>query len=364
MIDILKGPDKAQRGTPYAPTRRWANEQLQFDLNKIIQYRRGLVRRVPSDHLLLRLLETLGVDVRQTDQSYVWEVSDNALRIANAFQLTSMWGHGRPFTPGIFYGPDVKEVIIANLDDFDIKKAALEWETLQPIRILSHPYNDLALPTLDGKGEGLEGVQGWAVFSINIPMLALQYKYWVSTHVTGKDDPDPNTLFLGQYPLANMLFSHLDLTLYNRLQAMDFEEPTQSLKNANPFYLSFQQAGQVDRTINYALDFMDRAGYSFDDWLDCVPQVSASNLHQWLALPDLAFVSQTEWAIFLARLTTLSWLLRHNAKVGSRRNNEYIVNIRRWVQRMRYGRFFHQGLQGPNLREVEGLVDNLIMPYL
>lgn len=364
MIDILKGPDKAQRGRPAAPTQRWANEQLRFDLNKIIQYRRGLVRRVPADHLLLRLLETLGVSVHQTDQEYVWEVSDNALRIANAFQLTSMWGHGHPFTPGIFYGPDMNEVLIANLDDFDVKEAVVAWEDLQPIRVISHPYNDLALPTLDGKGEGLEGIPGWAVFAVNIPMLALQYKCWVAAYVTGKEDPAPNTLFLGQYPLANLLHSHLDLSLYNRLQALDFEEPTQVLKNTNPFYLNFQQAGQLDRTVNYALDFMDRASYSFDDWLDCVPQVSASNVHHWLALPDLAFVSQTEWAIFLARLPTMAWLLRHNAKVGSHRNTEYIVNIRRWVQRMRYGRFFHQGLQGAHLREVQELVDNLLMPYL
>jgi hypothetical protein len=364
MIDILKGADTAQRGLPSPPTRRGATEQLRYDLDKVIQYRRGLERRVDSDHLLLRLLETLNVSVDQTDQDYVWEVSDNALRIANTFQMTSMWGHGRPFSPGVFFGPTVKEVLIANIDDFSVKEASKGWEDLRPIRPIAHPYNDLSLPTLDGNGEGLNEVTGWAVVTINIPMLALQYKRWVETFVKGVQDPPPNTLFLGRYPLANMLYGHLDLCMYNRLMAFDFEEATQTLKNTNPFYLNFQQGGQTDRMIQYAVDFMQRAGYSFDDWLDCVPQVTATNVHEWLALPDVTFTTQVEWAIFLARLPTMVWLLRHNVKVASNRNNDYIIAIRHWVQRMRNGRFFHQGLQGALLRDVESIVDNDLMPYL
>lgn len=364
MIDILKGPDRAQRGLPSPPTRRGATEQLKYDLNKVIDYRRDLVRRVESDHFLIRFLESLNINMDQTDQEYVWEVSDNALRVANAFNMTSMWGHGRPFSPGVFFGPEVNEVLIASIDDFDVKEASANWVDLRPIRPITHPYNDLSLPTLDGQGEGVEGIRGWAVLTINVPMLALQYKRWVETFVKGVQDPPPNNLFLGRYPLANLLYGHLDLCLYNRLMALDMEDETQTLRNTNPFYLNFQQAGQTDRMIQYAVDFMQRGSYSFDDWLDCVPQVTATNVHEWLALPDLTFTSQVEWAIFLSRLPTMGWLLRHNAKVQSTRNNDYIVAIRHWVQRMRNGRFFHQGLQGALLRDVEGIVDNTIMPYI
>jgi hypothetical protein len=234
-----------------------------------------------------------------------------------------------------------------------------------PIRVMSHPYNDLNLPYLDGYGEGLEAVEGWSVSVINIPMLAFQHKCWWEVYCKNSpDSPPPIMLFFSRYPLANMLASHLDITLLNRTMAMDLEAPLQELKNANPFYVNFQQAGQTDRMINQALTFMQRTNLSFDDWLDCVPQCCVDNVHDWLALPDLRFVSQVEWAIFMARLPVMGWLLAHNAKVGSSFNNSYVINIRHWVQRMQNGRFFHQGLHGEQLAEVQGIIDQTILPYI
>jgi hypothetical protein len=365
MYDILKGQDVFQRALPSPPTRRWAVEQLRHELDKVIQYRRGNARRVDSDHLLVRLIESLDISVLLSDQDYVWGVSDNALRVANALKMTSMWGHGGPFSPGVFYSTFTTEVVIAVIDDFDVKEARKHWEDLMPIRVMTHPFNDLNLPYLDGYGDGLETIEGWAVTVVNIPMLAFQHKCWWETYCKNNpDSPPPISLFFGRYPLTNMLASHLDITLLNRTMAMDLEQPLQELKNANPFYVNFQQAGQTDRMIDYALTFMQRSNLSFDDWLDAVPQASVNNVHEWLALPDLRFVTQVEWAIFLARLPVMGWLLAHNAKLDSRYNNQYVINIRHWVQRMKSGRFFHQGLRGEQLAEVTRIIDQTIVPYI
>ena len=364
MYDILKGQGIYQRALPSPPSKRWAVEQLVFEREKVIQYRRGLPRKVGGQYLLLRLLESLDINMSLSDQDYVWAIEDIALRLSNSFHMTSMWGHGSPFTPGIFYGDGVKEVLFVCTDQFDIPQARLQWEELMPIRVMSHPYADFTLPYLDGTGDGLKG-EGWAVVVINLPMLAFQHKCWWEKYVKGNPDSPPGlNLFFNRFPLANLLRSHMDITLLNRVMAMDMETPILKQEDPNPFYVGYQQSGQTDRMIQQALVFMQRSNLSFDDLLDCIPQTAVPNVHEWLGLPDITFVTQVEWAIFVARLPVMGWLLAHDAKTRSSFNNQYIVNIRHWVQRMQNGRFYHQGLRGQLLEDVLHIVEQTIQPYL
>lgn len=363
MIDILKGEGIYQRALPSPPSKRYAVEQLRFELEKVIKYRRGLPRKVGGQYLLLRLLQSLDTSITLGDQQYVWAIEDVALRIANSFRMTSLYGHGQPLS-GICYGDDVKEVWLAVTDSFDLSEARKQWEELMPIRVMSHPYNDFTLPYLDGTGEGLKG-GGWAVLEVNVPMLAFQYKCWWETYVKNAPDSPPGlNLFFNRYPLANLLRSHLDITLLNRTMTMDMEGEIETQTDPNPFYVNFQQAGQSDRMILQALTFMQRTNFSFDDWLDCIPQACAPNVHEWLALPDMPFTTQVEWAYFVARLNVMGWLLAHNAKLDSAYNNLYVVNIRHWVQRMRNGRFFHQGLRGTDFDAIEAIINQTIDPYI
>jgi hypothetical protein len=364
MIDVLKGADYLARALPAPPTKRWMLETLRDNLNKVITYRRQLPRKIMSQHLLMKLLDSLAVDLRSGDQTYVWGVEDVALKVANSLRMTSLYGHGLVFSPGAFYGPQAKEIVITTIDAFNIKEARTNWKDLMPIRVITHGIGDFTLPYLDGSGEGIAN-PGWVVIAINVPMLAFQHKCWWEEFAESyPDSPLGLNVFLSQYPLANLLRSHLDITLLNRTMSMDFEANIPPQKDPNPFYLNFQQAGQVDRTILYALTFMSRSNLSFDDWLDCIPQVSAENVHDWLVLPDLMFTTQVEWAFFVARLPVMTWLLAHNASVGSSFNTAYVVAIRHWVQRMSNGRFYHQGLRGSFLEDILKQVNEKLMPYL
>jgi len=363
MLDILKGVDRFHRALPSPPSRRYAVEQLRYELEKVIRYRRGLPRTVKGQYPLLRLLQSLDINLALPDQDYIWAIEDIALRISNVFHMTSTWGHGYPLA-GWCYGEDVREVWIASIDPFDVVEARKRWEELMPIRVMTHPYNDFTLPYLDGSGEGLKG-GGWAVLEVNLPMLAFQHKCWWETYVRGNLDSPPGlNLFFNRYPLANLLHSHLDITLLNRTMALDSEAPIRPQADPNPFYVGFQQAGQTDRMLQQALVFMQRSNLSFDDWLDMVPQASVEDVHDWLALPNLTFTTQVEWAIFVARLPVLGWLLAHNAKLDSTYNNAYVVRIRWWMQRMRSGRFFHQGLHGRDLDDIERIIRQTIDPYI
>jgi hypothetical protein len=363
MFDILKGPDRFSRSLPALPHKRQAVETLRFDLNKVISYRRGLGRKVDSNHLLVRLLGSLNVSLTLKDEPYVWGVMDNALALASSLRLTSAWGPGKVHTPGVFYGPGVEEVIVACIDPFDVTSARNQWEQLSPIRVMCHPYNDFTLPYLDGTGEGLTG-GGRAVLVINVAMLAFQHRCWWEHMVRGNPDSPPSVnQFLAAYPLANLLNSHLDITLANRLMAQALDRPIVEQVDPNPFYVGYRHAN-IDSMLREALEYMRKRTLSFDDWISAIPQASVEDLHTWLALPDLAFTTQVEWAFFMARLPILGFLLAFNAQQDSTFNLQYVNQITHWVRRMRNGRLYNQGLRGDMAEQVLDDITQTIDPYL
>ncbi len=79
-------------------------------------------------------------------------------------------------------------------------------------------------------------------------------------------------------------------------------------KDPNPFYLNFR-CDLVDRVIIETLQYMRSTRLTFDDWVSALPVVSASDYHEVLKLPELAFTSQVEWAIFISRMHVLGFLL-------------------------------------------------------
>lgn len=364
MHDFLKGPSRFSRSLPGLPHRRQAVETMRMNLARVVDYRRELGRRVSGSHLLVRLLQSLNVSLSRPDQEYVWAVQDVGLMVANTLRLTSIYGAGHLHTPGAFYGPEVSEVIIATIDDFDLMEARRNWQTLMPVRVLAHPYNDFTLPHLDGSGEGLAG-GGQVVLSINVGMLAFQYKCWWEGAVRDISDSTMGVeKFLTAYPMANLLPAHMDITLANRIMARVLNLPILQQDDPNPFYVGFRTTALIEPLISETLEYLRRGNLSFDDAISAMPMASVADYHSWLTLPELAFQSQVEWAIFLARLPLMRFLLAWNAQIDSTVNEMYLMRIRIWIARMKNGRLFNQALRGNRSTAVLDEITQTIEPYL
>lgn len=364
MFDILKGPDRFSRSLPALPHKRKALETLNYNLTKVVNYRRTQHRAVNGSFLLSRLLGSLNVNLAMRDEAFVEAVSDQGLRVANSLRLTSPWSAGQLFSPGVFYGPHATEVIIATVDSFDPAEARAIWEQLEPIRALTHSMADFSLPYLDGSGEGILGGNMLTVIVVNVAMLAFQYKCWWEKYVDGNPDSPPGmNLFFGAYPLANMLSSHLDITMANRLMCQARNMAIVSEDDPNPFYLNYA-VNYVSPMLGEALDYMRKRTLSFDDWISAMPMATVPDYHDRLVLPDLAFITQMEWAIFVSRLPILGFLLWLNAEQDSSFNQQYVNNIRHWVRRMKNGRLFSSALRGEAADFVMLRIAQTIDPYL
>lgn len=301
-------------------------------LATVTSFYRSHAGRVDGSHFLIKLIYGVGVPRALPLDRFYAMCQRVSLGVAMANKMTSSVSKGDLFK-GVFYGKGVTEVLIGHDEDFDFEDAAKNWQQLRPIRVLSHPKSDLGLKIPDGTGDGLE--EGVAVIAINIPMLALQYRQWSEIEWAraeeAGDSPAGITQFIYSYPLTNMLYSHLDVTLFNRLYNLLNGIPLASINAKHSFFLT-DYTNKLNKVQKQQLDILSRSQRKFNGMLETIPMVSCSTLAELAHLPDIAPTRQVIWALALSRLEMLSFLFKASALEPRTRNGAEVNRIVRNFQ--------------------------------
>lgn len=361
MYQLLQESPLQLGGGLIYPEFRRVRDGLRLSVERIKHYRRMNPRNIPGGHLLLRLLQNIPASQKLDAQTYNDKVADIALLFTQSFKLTSALSKGRVWRPGPFLGKQVTEVIIANTDTWDVEVGLANWEELTPIRYLYHPMSTLKLPVTDAQFASTEA--GIAVITINVPMLASQYRAWRLAF--GQTDESPRTIghFLQAYPLPNMLDSQIDIAILNRLIGAYFGTKPVAEPFRHPFYLT-DWSTEVDAVLEKWLNNVGPKRWDFDTLVSHIPTVSADNLHHTLQLPEMAFTTQLQWAVMLSRLSLVTFLVQFNKSTDNERNQKYLNYIKRWLRYMEGNTTLRSALPADLFEDVTVLVDYGIKPYL
>lgn len=360
MYQLFKVGPLPNRGEQILPDFRRIRAGLQQNLAKVIEFRRlnphGLNGR---PHLLVKLLQNLNIPLSLDAEIYADKVTDVALPVAAALKLTSPLHQGKAFSPGVFYGEHVTEVIWANIDDFDW---SVPWKDWQPIRVLYHPKNDLAMEVPDGLHDSQEA--GMAVISVNVPQLATMYKlYRDEEKRMGREQQRSIQQFLMELPLPNMLHSHVDIAVMNRLICRYFGVDMLKIKPHHSYYLT-DWTDDVDRALDKTLAFWQGKDFTFDALVSQIPTVSGKDLHELMALPGLASVRQVQWAVVIARLAVVVFLVQYNAQNQNTANQQYLNYLRRYLTQMDLFQVMRQALPASRYEDVTTLLVEGVSAYL
>ena len=321
------------------------------------------VRNVPNEHILIKLLFGLNVSFRRDYQNYVDIAGDLAVGLSSQLRMTSSLNHGFAFEKGPFYGSGVTEILIATDSEFDVEDAVVNWRDLEPITVLRHPFTDLSLGRPDGQYEASDET-GIAVIAINVAMLALQYRRWVEEEKYASEDTKQTMhQFVSRYPLTNMVASHLDVAVFNRLAATLNEEPTQPFKRVHPFYIP-DYTDKVDRVLEKLLDIQRSRRTAFDHMLAAIPLITADTMLDAMRLPQVVPTRQIKWALIVARIPLIKFLVKLNNDTQNPTNKMYLSKLRLALREMRSDRTLHQGLSRALLEEIETDIGNKIEAYL
>lgn len=322
-------------GPPVMNAQQWPyiKHGLSANLARVVTFYRRHTMAVEAQHFLVRILQSISVPLSLPVERYYDNVDRMALNLSMALKMTSSIYAGAMF-PGTFYGPGCSEVLIAQDESFDPVFADRNWENLSPVKVLRHPRSDLELNLPDGKKIGTEF--GLAVIEINITLLAIQYRAWRKQEVDiAEETKDPQRTvmqFVHMYVLPNMMFSHLDYAIFNRISNLSRAKQSGESNVKHPFYIT-DFSEKADQALSIVLENLSKIGRDFNGILYNVPAVTKTSMREVLRLPDVLANRQVNWGLVVARLPAVR-LLIDASKDGANTRNQSEVNtlLREFLQ--------------------------------
>lgn len=307
----------------------YIHDSLTRNLNQVITHYRRFPVAVESSHFLIKLLTNIGIYRNTTFEQFCDTVFAKSLGSVTPLGMTSALSRGVLFD-GVFYGEGVKEIIIAHDEDFNLQDARQNWRDLEPVKVLSHPKSDLGLMIPNGTSYNAE--EGLAVISINLPMLAVQYREFrlLEDRIAEESGESPRSImqFIHAYPLNNMLRSHLDCVLFNRLNNTLQGIPFGYCKKRHPFQL-LDVTSKLNELNKLQIELFKNSHRKFDGVMKEILLVTCNNLQEFSVLPECAPTRQVIWALAVARIPILAFLARSSGKDWRTINGSDVNRIQR-----------------------------------
>lgn len=326
MYSLFQYDPKIEYGTLHLSEWTYLKDGFTRNLLALFDHYRHNSYSVKPDHLLCRIIQSIGIPLTLNSDRYMSNVYALGLTLASPFQLTSSINSGKVFN-GVFYGKGNQEILIATDEWFDINKVEKNWRNLTPVRVITHPFTDLEMNIPDGQVKSRE--QGLVVLSINIALLAVMWRAFYQNELAMQTaNPEyvmRNVMqFVAMYVLPNMLASHLDFALFNRIDRLQRKLPVHKTRSMHPVYQT-DYSKQVTALQLRMLSILERSNYSFGATLFFIPAVERENMEKVMLMPSMTPTRQVLWAMVIARLGVLKFLI-NTAKYGAKMRDQKEVD--------------------------------------
>lgn len=327
----------------------FVQRMLLREMTRIKTYYRSSNFVVDNDHLLNQLLINLNVSTTRDLESFVRVCGEATERLARAFRLIHpVVSRPTPYH-GTFYNSDTKEFIILHANEFDYNKAYTQWEKLVPIKVHSHCFTDIHGAPINGDYQNSLNESGYAVISINLPMLALQHRAW-KEQVRSQEEVKTQTVnFLFQYPISNMIHRHMEIATINRLINTYNNKPVANKHKSHPI-ATMNMNDRMDSVIMKRLHIIRTGEYKFDQLFNIFNCLYRPNWMTVLRPIDVAPVRSVKWVLELQVLKYFEFFLQVRMDANSTYNRNEITTAWRDLRNLENDTTYFQSAY-PELNE-------------
>lgn len=281
-------------------------------------------KHIDAKNLIARLIYHFQLHFELDDYRYVTRIESQLDSVLRSFGITTISNRGKIHTGGILLGQDTEEIIISDTNRIDTTNLNTKWQSLEPLQYLYHTRTDVNLPIMNNTTAG----KGYGVLKINVPMLMLQYRYWVRSVNANYDQQETIHRFIGRYPIVNLINSYLDIAYFNRLARQSYKLPKTKYPTAHPFYLT-DMTDRLDRTAEMTNDKNSLYLNDIESLAYRIPLIINEDLKQLLVNANGAITLQNEWAYWVAFAPYY----------------KYLVNVLKSNQRFDHGDLFELKLE-------------------
>lgn len=312
---------------------------------------------VKSNHLLVKLIQSITVPKSQALNQYYENVDALASNLSMALKFTSSINKGSIFN-NVFYGQNSNEIIVSFSAPFDLEFANRNWREVSAVRVLRHDRSSLALTPLTGLD--YYSKKEITIIAINIPLLAIQYRAFRNFENTiNENDSQRSAMqFVAGYVLPNMQASHLDHCIFNRIYNLLFNIQNDPFVIKTPFFQT-DYSNKVDHVLNDLLDRFKTTKIRFDGILRTIPMISHNNAFELMSIPKILPTRQVLWALVTARIKALDFLFTINKYSETVENQSSMNRIIRQAIFYRSDATLQYGLTPEIYLDVQSTIDRL-----
>ena len=342
MYSLFTNNYAAITGVIKPPNFELVRRSYLHELDKIINYYRSRAMVVPAQHLLCRLIDVAMVPMQYDVYRYLDVVYARAPYVGKHFKMTSSITYGQPFQ-GVFYGPGCIEYIITEEHPINITEAVANWKSIRAVRVLEHPISDMGLLLPNGRINST--ATGISVIVINIPLLMLQYRCFLESKkaLATEDTVTSPQYFIQQYVLPNMLYSHADIVVFNRLENLYRGRSNSEALMKHPFAI-VQHTAKLDSVLDDVLFKIENARLNYPTYLSNIPAIRMDDAREALMLPDIASTIQVWWLLMYSRIREIKFLLDVGGAKGQASNGVYMSELRMDLKALRSQRAYRKML--------------------
>lgn len=363
MYDFFGEGALRNGGAISAPYFAYLREGITRDIDRTIEYYRERSLIVPNTHILVRLIKSMNVSFNRDWRNYVDTANDKMGSLARTLRMTSSVTTGMVHKPGYLYGIGPEVYIADDSRIKDIDAAVANWRELEPVKILRHPFTDMNCASADGKYKGSDE-KGLVIASVHFGLLAIQFRCWFEQERhTAANTNEPVAEFLRRYPLNNLLRSHMDVCLFNRLYYTYQKFPIAPYKRVHPFNV-IDYTGRLETVFKTLIDGVLDRPRSFEEYLLNLPSLRYESMLETFVLPDVLPTRQVEWALILARMPLITFLMGIAGDRQHANNRHYINRIKESLWDIRNDRSIGNIVPVEIYREFKLQTATYIIPYL
>jgi len=343
------------RGRPLFPKFEFIKRAYERNALQIREYYHSRVFYTDGSHILVKILHHITAPMKYDLLRYDQIVRERAIHASKVFQISSEINVGRSHD-GDFTG--CEEYYVYNEDYYNPYDVERNWKNYSAVKLIEFNKADSTYALPLGSDHG--GNRGTTIFSLNLPLLALQYRMYMLSYSDRIENNGVGTVnqFVSRYVLPNMIEDVIDYSIFNRLyylyRGIDIKD--QDFKYR---FMIYKYDNILDKILYDVIENIENKTLSYYDMLYRIPSVFKNNQLYNLALPDISHTVQIEWMMYYSRMRIMNFLIDIGGERGVNYNMGLLNHARINLKRVLSNPVYQNALNQSQITEMYVFLDKL-----
>lgn len=308
MLNLLEKDIGIERGRSISPSLALAHNKRANSIERVVMNYRSNLVTIDRNHPIYRLVYTmryLNPNVPIDPFTYYSKARTNMDTLALGVGITTS-NNKIEMGRGNFYGNIFSAMVLSDsIQVGRLNSIASDWENCKPLNVLTCPI----LKGVYSRPDLIKASKGFAVISVDIPMLSVMYNIW-EWHNQKKpiDSQEGIDAFIGNYVFPNMMYSQADAVNANLLNMVDYDlfddDPTLPV---TPIAITDNNDQYVSELSDFVNEF-GKLGFTMLQAAENIPGFLGDSFQDSLIEIDDANTQTNYWAMALGALVAMHGL--------------------------------------------------------